>query len=92
MIKYRTKFDKIEAVEIERETEKQVIIPAQGRSKARRENKASDMNNWHDTWGAAHAFLVENAQRNVESLRKQLELTNDKLEQIKGMTQNIITP
>ncbi len=88
MIKYRTESNKIEAMEVERETDKQVVLPAKNGYPSRRENKVSDWRNWHDTWEAAHAFLVANAQRDIDSLRKQLERANGKLGQIKGMTPN----
>ena len=86
MIKYRTRFDKIEALEVERETDKQVVLPASGGFRGRRENKVSDWSNWHDTWEDAHAFLVANAEREVESIRINLERAKGKLGQIKGMT------
>lgn len=85
MIKYRTRFDKIEALEVERETAKQIFLPAKNLMRARRENKVSDWSNWHDSWDAAHAFLVENAERDVESLRMRLEQAKGKLGQIRGM-------
>ena len=88
MIKYRTRFDKIEALEVERETDKQVVLPARDGFRACRENKVSDWSNWHDTWEAAHAFLVAGAEREVESLRMRLEKAKGKLEQIKGLTPN----
>lgn len=88
MIKYRTMFDKIEALEVERETDKQVVLPARDGLRSRRENKVSDWLTWHDTWEAAHAFLVANAEREVETLRMRLEQAKGKLGQIKGMTPN----
>lgn len=88
MIKYRTRFDKIEALEVERETDKQVVLPAKGGCRGMRENKVSDWSNWHDTWEAAHAFLITNAERDVESLRMRLEQAKGKLGQIKGMKPN----
>ena len=85
MIKYRTRFDKIEALEVERETDKQVVIPAQNGCRSFRENKVSDWSNWHDTWDEAHTFLVRNAERKVESCRMALERAKGEAGQIKGM-------
>lgn len=88
MIKYRTRFDKIEALEVERETDKQVVLPARNSFRSRRENKVSGWSNWHDTWNAAHEFLIANAERDVETLRMRLEQAKGKLWQIRGMTPN----
>jgi hypothetical protein len=50
MIKYRTRFNKIEAIEIERETEKQIVLKdTKYNGKQYRENKQSDWSNWHDS-------------------------------------------
>ena len=88
MIKYRTRFDKIEALEVERETDKQVVLPSSGGTRSYRENKVSDWSNWHDTWEDAHAFLIARAEREVQSLRMRLEQAKGKLGQIKGMKPN----
>lgn len=88
MIKYRTRSDKIEALEIERETDKQVVLPAKNGCRSYRENKVSDWSNWHDTWEAAHAFLVEKAERDIDSLHTRIERAKERLERIKGMTHN----
>lgn len=85
MIKYRTRFDKIEALEVERETAKQVFLPAKNGRRAFRENKESYWSKWHDSWEAAHAFLVARAERDVENLRMRLEQAKGKLGQIRGM-------
>ena len=88
VIKYRTSFNKIEALEVERETDKQVVLPANNGFRSSRENKVSDWSNWHDTWEAAHAFLVAKAERDVSSLRMRLEQAKGKLGQIKAMRSN----
>lgn len=85
MIKYRTRFDRIAAIEVERETDKQVVLPATDGFRSIRENKVSDWSNWHDTWDDAHAFLVAKYEREIESLRMRLEQAKGKLGQIKGM-------
>ncbi len=83
MIKYRTRFDEIKAIEVLRETDKQVVLLV-GKTE-RRENKVSGWSNWHDTWEDAHAFLIAQAEREVNSLRLQLELAKGTLGQIKGI-------
>lgn len=83
MIKYRTRWDKIEAVEVVKETEKQVVAVLNGREQ--REAKKSTYQNYHDTWGEAKQFLVDEAQRKCEGLRKQLERANGELGKIKSM-------
>ena len=88
MIKYRTRFDNIEAIEVVRETKKQVVLPANSWGKETSENKVSNWTNWHETWEEAHAFLVSKAEREVESLRLQLEQAKGRLGQIKGMKPN----
>ena len=75
----------IEEVEVERETDKQVVLQAKNGYRSRRENKVSDWRNWHDTWESAHAFLIANAEMNVESLRMRLEQAKGKVGQIRGM-------
>lgn len=88
MIKYRTRFDIIEAIEVVRETKKKIVLPANSCGKEISENKVSNWTNWHETWEEAHAFLVSKAEREVESLRLQLEQAKGILGQIKGMKPN----
>jgi len=66
MIKYRTtKYDnEIKKIEIERETEKQVVLrPDTWNPKGRRENKISEYDNWHDTFEEAREFLLQREYR-----------------------------
>jgi hypothetical protein len=88
MIKYRTRFNKIEALEVERETAQQVVLSSKNGQRGSRENKVSDWSNWHDSWDAAHAFLIANSEKNVASARVKLERAKGELGQIKGMTPN----
>ena len=88
MLKYMTRYNKIEAVEVVRETPQQVVILNRS-GRETRENKRSDSwSNWHDTWEAAHAFLVAEAEDDMEGLRKRLERASEKLIQIKTMKPN----
>lgn len=80
MIKYRTHWNEIKAIEVAGETTTQIIT-----QQGRRERKRASWTNWHDTWEAAHAFLVGNAEKVVARLQKELENAQQKLEQIKAM-------
>ena len=91
MIKYQTKWHgstmaEINALEILRETEKQVVLaPKHIKGKESRENKKSDWQCWFDTWDEAHDFLVSEAQKQVDDLRFKLQQANGSLGNIKGM-------
>jgi hypothetical protein len=80
----------INALEILRETEKQVVLaPKHTKGKESRENKKSDWQCWFDTWEQAHDFLVSEAQKKVDSLRLELKKANGCLGNIKGMKSNV---
>lgn len=84
MIKFRTQFEEIRAIEVVRETDKQIVwLNKNGHEQ--REAKASSWRNWHDTWEDAHAFLVAGAEREVKLLRSQLDRAKGKLRQIREM-------
>jgi len=85
VIKYRTRWDEIEAVEVLRETDKMVFLPGRGRSKEEREAKRSDYQNWFDSWDEAKAFLVADAEKAVEAARMNLERAKGKLVRLRGM-------
>lgn len=94
IMKFKTGYsaDKIEEVEVLRETEQSVFLRVNSSSLAgrkgtneRRDAKRSTYVQYHDTWADAHAFLVGKAQRDVESLRSRLEQAKGRLGQIKGM-------
>lgn len=88
MLMYRLRFGlgKIEAVEVLRATDKQVVLANKHRKNGEeRENKETEWHSWHDTWEAAHARMLSDAQQKVESLRKQLERANGDLGRINGM-------
>lgn len=78
----------IEKVEVVRETEKQVVLLVSRLYSApieRKEKKESTNVQYHDTWEAAHAYLMDNAQRAVESARRSLECAKGTLGNIKGL-------
>ena len=82
MIKFRTGgFGKnlIEEIEVERETDSSVWI------NGRRNAKNSSLHKYCDTWGEAHLFLLEKAERSLESARRSLERAQGEYGNIKGM-------
>lgn len=78
----------IEAVEVVRETDGSIFLPADPRwnkSGERREAKITDWHEYHDSWEQAHSALIRKAERDVESARRRLESSNGLLGNIKGM-------
>jgi hypothetical protein len=85
MIKYRTGGlgSLIEAVEVEKETEKCVWIKY--KYETRREAKGSGYRCYFDAWEAAHAYLLQKAENECAGCRRRLEEANGHLGNIKGM-------
>ena len=86
--KYRTQHRtfgrEILAIEILSETKRQVVYRL-GDGSLRRENKSGTVAYWHDTWDAAHEFLMAEANNKIKRIRRELELANSLLGGIKGM-------
>jgi hypothetical protein len=91
IIKFKTSAinSKIERVECLRETGQSVFLVSSGfmarKSGERRAAKHSEWEQYHDTWEAAHAYLLRQAQDEVDACRRRLEGANGRLGQIKGM-------
>jgi len=83
VIKYLTKFNKVEKVEVVGETEHFVKL-----LNGRKEAKRTDWSNYFDSFDDAKNSLVEKAQKRVDSLRRQLESANGELGQIKGIKES----
>lgn len=70
----------IEEVEVLRETEQCVFLPAnKTRSNPNGESRELKKNGWveyYDTWEEAHAVLVEKTARQVSNASRNLELAN----------------
>ena len=82
MIKFKTGGwgnDLIESVEIDRETDNIVFIMK------KRNAKRSSWHNYFDTFDEAKAFLIETAENEIASIRRQLEIANGKLDNIRGL-------
>ena len=79
----------IESVEVVNSTEKTVTIKCPigyGYGyKEKRTNIHSRYNNYFPTWEDAQAYLIENSEQNVKSLRLQLERANGLHGNIIGM-------
>ena len=91
MIKYRTSgwSWRIEQVEVQRETDKSVWVEFKndytGKTSVSRSDKNCAQQQFHDTWEAAHAYLLDKAERAAQSARVSLEHANGRLGNVKGM-------
>lgn len=83
MIKYRTRFREIEAIEVARETAGFVVMTG---TRARKEAKRSDWSNWHDTWEDAHRFLLRIARERVVGTEADLKMAKSNLATIEAIT------
>lgn len=96
MIKYKTVSygkNKIEPVEVARETESSVwiehtICSTRGdRKEERRSAKSTSYESFHDTWEAAKQHLLDKAEAKLWGARRSLELAQAEFGNIKGMKQ-----
>lgn len=90
IIKWQTnRYDsKIERMECTRETARTVWYMASGGIRGQIERKQSKDGDWHqlhDSWDAAHVFLMGRAQRSLESARIQLASAQGEFGNVKGM-------
>ena len=92
-IKVRWPDAEIEEVEVVRETEHCLFLPAlptkrnpKGETK---ELKFSEWHEYHDSWEDAHAALTTKANQNVQTARRNLELANSFAGNVKGMRHNV---
>lgn len=91
IVKFKTEYDadSIHRVEVVRETKVSVFLARNTNRRSdkaeRREAKFGTFDQYHDTWEAAHAYLMEKATEKVVEARYQLERANGKLGNIKGM-------
>jgi hypothetical protein len=81
---------RIEAVQVEKETEKAVWIKAwtfngAGTGEPRRHLKSTSYDSYFDSWEAAHTFLMEKAEDAASDARAALRRANDVLGNVKGM-------
>jgi glutathione peroxidase-family protein len=83
VIKYLAKFNRVEKVDVAGETEHFVKL-----LHGRKEAKKSDWVSYFDSFDDAKKFLLDKAQKRVDSLRRQLESANGELGQIKGIKES----
>lgn len=98
IVKFKTGYsiDKIERVEVLRETDKCVYLPTNsGYGKGvdeRREAKSTEYAQYHDTWADAHTHLLKKAEGRVKAARLHLETVNGQLGTVKGMKPPKVQP
>ncbi len=85
MKKYKTTSwsDNIEEVEIIRETDKSVFN--MGWRGEERSAKSSEYCIYHNTWSAAHGYLVGRTQTKINGFRSRLEKEEEELEKLAEM-------
>jgi hypothetical protein len=85
MIKFKTSVigNRIEKVEVVGETECFVKL-----INGRKDAKRSEWQNYFNSFDEAKNYLIDNAQKRVDSLRTQLESANGALGQIKGIKES----
>ncbi len=76
---------KIEEIDVIRETDVFMILPQEGRRKERREAKESDYHLYHETWVAAHAYLLQRAKDRITSTKSEWERQINELKIIENM-------
>ena len=75
----------IEEIEVLRETNSFMILSQEGRRKERREAKKTDYHLYHETWKAAHTYLLQRAEGRVDQGRNDLERWINDLKIIENM-------
>jgi hypothetical protein len=80
--------EKIDKVEVVKETPKQVVYLSEGfngKKYERRCAKSGNYENFFNSWKAAHDYLVEKAERSVGNAKERLQGAKSYLGQIKSM-------
>jgi hypothetical protein len=86
IIKYRTfSTNSIERIEVLRETEQSVFLPSTLTCGERRESKIGSYWSYHDSWEAALAYLISEAEKKVRTSQLRLNAAKGALNQLKGM-------
>ena len=88
MIKFKAMFNKIEQVEVERETEKMVVVK-DSHGQSRKESKITDFYSYWDTWDEAKIHLIEQAEHEVKKREVELLAAKNRLERINQLHQKI---
>lgn len=83
MIKYKIIFpDKIEKVEISRETDRFVFFKTDPNDWRIRKERKESKSNYFDTWRDAHIFLYNSCDNKIESLEKRLYSEKERFRKI----------
>ena len=89
MIKYKAgKWGStIEAVDVERETDKFVVLSSNNAfgNGTRREAKVSDYYAYFDSWADAHKYHIDRVSKEIASAERKLSQLNNELMQINEM-------
>jgi hypothetical protein len=80
---YHARWGKVEPVQVEKETEQSIWIGGSRRAKKSGGGFYS-IDHYYPTWAEAREALLKEAQEKVNSLRRQLDLANGALGNIKG--------
>jgi len=84
MYKYRAMWERIEKLEVIKETPKQVVFINEHGLQDRALKKTSYFS-WHDTFEEAKQALIDEKQFNIDKLKRQLENVNDRLNIVRGL-------
>lgn len=80
MIKYRSRFNCIEEIEVKGETAKFVIFMS-----GQKESKMSEYRCYFDTWEEVHAHLIEKAENDIRKRRAGLAVAQAYKEKLEAM-------
>lgn len=83
--------ERIEKIDVLRETKTSVFIESKNWSNTFEEKRVAKMSQFEcyfDSWPEAHAFCMKAAEDKVMSARRALEMANAKLGNIKGMKES----
>lgn len=75
----------IDRVEVERSTDACVFVKSAHRKAGERQAKRSEYYQYHETWAAAHAYLLDKAEKSLASALVRLQEAQGKLGNIKGI-------
>lgn len=89
MIKYLARYGVIHAVEVEQETDKNVVYRSPVSERVRIESKYAEDSSWHDTWEEAKAALLTRQAENIENLRLALRGAEMEAGRIRAMRPEI---
>ena len=84
----------IESVEVVKCTPKKVyfnVMDWNNKPSLRSELKVAEYHQWHDSWDAAHAYLIKEANGRLESAKRQVDICRSRLQTIQALKPNVPT-